>query len=751
MASLSSYYPQPVIAGTTAGTYAEGNDSRIEGAVQESGLSDAEVLASGSTEERSLATRFAETVKVADFGAVGNGTTDDAGAIQSAIDYAISLGNAVIEFEPKTYNLVATKAYRSTAQYPIIQNRCHLDVHGGTNSTKLIFKGNGAILYSNVSASNAIGEMLLIASRLNSIEFDNITFERGPAQRSSLPPVDGSVLVAMFPISEDAIQYVRFTGVYFINGMAFHASNRTYSVSKTIKKIKTLEFLNCQFLYPYGACSTLRSLGGGGQMVNLSSWIDVLVAEGCLIDGAVGGKVPTWALPVDGWNYLNSYHTNISNCHFRNCAIESVITQTPWNIVANINGFTQPAVNNTVTVTAKSIQDNNNEELVVGNLYLVRDLNLSTGGYTKTWAHGVYRLENWENPIANSTITLRRVSDYHALTPEPVVASQDQFRPEGTVFSNDCVLLMLDGADASASIDSCTFTGETITDTDGKVSPLRIIVTSGGSGYASAPNVIVSHGDMTATASVSNGSVTGVNITNYTDFTKYDPTNPPTISFSGGGGSNATATVEMADWRHDPAIFQGNIKTTISNCYFEGKWHIKIGQDSGDYGSVGPTTVVNNAFYLKPFSKVNPNKKSDSIFSHCPNSIIANNTFLVDNANLLSYFIAIGASHQLIANNSFVAKFASTDGYEAFAILTRNSDSNATWQTYVDNNYFLNLHYGISGNSPCQVGQMRGIFLTKPVNFSSGGFAGSQLFFVSPNGQSKIFSLTDDGEIQITT
>jgi hypothetical protein len=32
MASLSSYYPQPVIAGTTAGTYAEGNDSRIEGA-----------------------------------------------------------------------------------------------------------------------------------------------------------------------------------------------------------------------------------------------------------------------------------------------------------------------------------------------------------------------------------------------------------------------------------------------------------------------------------------------------------------------------------------------------------------------------------------------------------------------------------------------------------------------------------------------------------------------------------------------
>lgn len=35
MASLSAYYPQPVVAGTTAGTYAEGNDSRIVNATQE--------------------------------------------------------------------------------------------------------------------------------------------------------------------------------------------------------------------------------------------------------------------------------------------------------------------------------------------------------------------------------------------------------------------------------------------------------------------------------------------------------------------------------------------------------------------------------------------------------------------------------------------------------------------------------------------------------------------------------------------
>lgn len=52
MAFLSSFYPQPVVAGTTAGTYAEGNDSRIVGAAQKaSNLSD---LASVSTARTNL-------------------------------------------------------------------------------------------------------------------------------------------------------------------------------------------------------------------------------------------------------------------------------------------------------------------------------------------------------------------------------------------------------------------------------------------------------------------------------------------------------------------------------------------------------------------------------------------------------------------------------------------------------------------------------------------------------------------------
>ncbi|MGE3803204.1 MAG: beta strand repeat-containing protein, partial [Gemmataceae bacterium] len=70
-------------------------------------------------------------------------------------------------------------------------------------------------------------------------------------------------------------------------------------------------------------------------------------------------------------------------------------------------------------------------------------------------------------------------------------------------------------------------------------------ITSGGSGYTSAPTISFSGGagtGATGTAVIANGSVVGVILTN--SGTGY--TSAPTVSFTGGGGSGAAATAEIA-------------------------------------------------------------------------------------------------------------------------------------------------------------------------------------------------------------
>ena len=72
------------------------------------------VLATGSTTARLLADRFADVYNVLDYGAVGDGVTDDRAAVQSAHDAAEAAGGGVVFYPPGTY-LFATATTGSTA------------------------------------------------------------------------------------------------------------------------------------------------------------------------------------------------------------------------------------------------------------------------------------------------------------------------------------------------------------------------------------------------------------------------------------------------------------------------------------------------------------------------------------------------------------------------------------------------------------------------------------------------------------
>jgi len=76
-----------------------------------------------------------------------------------------------------------------------------------------------------------------------------------------------------------------------------------------------------------------------------------------------------------------------------------------------------------------------------------------------------------------------------------------------------------------------------------------VAVTAGGSGYSGTPTVTIaapaSGTQATATATVAGNAVTAITITN--PGKGYDPANPPAVTFSGGGGSSATATATIYD------------------------------------------------------------------------------------------------------------------------------------------------------------------------------------------------------------
>jgi len=76
-----------------------------------------------------------------------------------------------------------------------------------------------------------------------------------------------------------------------------------------------------------------------------------------------------------------------------------------------------------------------------------------------------------------------------------------------------------------------------------------VTVTNGGSGYTSAPTVAFSGGagsNVTATATIASGAVTAVTINN----NGQNYTSAPTVSFSGGGGSSAAATAAIHDGKY---------------------------------------------------------------------------------------------------------------------------------------------------------------------------------------------------------
>jgi hypothetical protein len=125
---------------------------------------DIDVTATGSTTARSLADRFAEEFHVADYGAVGDGTTNDAPAILLAIAAAVAKGGGDIVFEPKTYAIAAEIAITTSSIH--LLGRGGDKVHtvgtvGAQAATELKWTGSsGGTMISFTSPTGASNQII---------------------------------------------------------------------------------------------------------------------------------------------------------------------------------------------------------------------------------------------------------------------------------------------------------------------------------------------------------------------------------------------------------------------------------------------------------------------------------------------------------------------------------------------------------------------------------------------------------------
>lgn len=113
------------------------------------------VTATGSTTSRTLANRFADTVNVNDFGAVGNGVTDDTAAIQAAV---LSGANKIIYFPKGNYPVSAQ----------IVLGNSQLIVGSGQDNTVFNAIGSGFDVFNITSNGASITNLSFVSATARS-------------------------------------------------------------------------------------------------------------------------------------------------------------------------------------------------------------------------------------------------------------------------------------------------------------------------------------------------------------------------------------------------------------------------------------------------------------------------------------------------------------------------------------------------------------------------------------------------------
>jgi hypothetical protein len=563
-------------------------------------------MASGATTSRSLAALASNAISIEDFGAAGNGTTDDSAAFQAAVAAGLP-----IRLGPKTYILNGPLALTSATCLALV------GVPGQTTLRRLkqssgsawitltspVIHAEGIVFDANTSVTGSTNAVTIAANCLRS------TFERCAFTNA----VSGSGL--LFNTSDPALARHAVIGCEAYgnsNGINCAAADGLIVSACHLHDNKAAG-LHVDYVDPAHLIKTRLTTIVGNQCWN--NEIGILVgdyatsyatpatitnqtADGflCLVASNICHDNTEYGIVAQGYNLLvhgnlvyNNGGTNASNGGILANAWASLITDnvvsahdgfgidagaanfttlagnlvTTSRIGINAGGAQEPRItgNSILNASYYGIVIYNNETNAGGAPIGVPSIDVSitenvidipSGGGGILLIDGPQNVHvvrnNFITPVANVSMCLLPLTntvtiDGNLINGSPGISTQNAYTPGNGNYAGLNSLVYADAIDC-VSITSSTAPVQSIrslnaNNFDDYVT--FITLTAGGNSYTSAPTLSFSGGGgsgATAIAYITDGAVIGFRMVSLGS----GYTSAPTVSLSGGGGSGAAAT-----------------------------------------------------------------------------------------------------------------------------------------------------------------------------------------------------------------
>jgi hypothetical protein len=315
--------------GVVAGTVAAGDDPRITGAQPAATIAAATITPPGATAARSLAARAADTLSVRDFGAVGDGVTDDTAAIQAAVAAS-----------PSVY-LPATTAFYKVTDSILPRTGTQMIGSGASSTIKLVL-ANGAPCTPVIDIQPGVTDVTLrnfvVDHNAALLAMNAVYAGNAGAQAAILAQGDRFVI--------DGVQVKNaFGNGIFVAEFAAGSRSRVaaqgaptvVASNPTVGSIVDVQTTGCGCGVGVDPAQGLGKIGAGinvgsGRAITVSNCVDRGSTVGFIIDTGAGaqctldncyayGTVLDTAHPGNGSGY--SFYVGSTDCLLNNCYSDS--------------------------------------------------------------------------------------------------------------------------------------------------------------------------------------------------------------------------------------------------------------------------------------------------------------------------------------------------------------------------------------------------------------------------------------------